>query len=159
MNSRAKSVLGAIVVSTVATACVVVAALTGPPFKNLLPTLSDPSALLGLLTITVPVSLFFGVVGGAIGGLVAWRAKQRLETSNFLFRALWSLRWGAFLGFLIPGTAILISSLTSPKGGFAWSTAVFFSTVGAVVGSVSGGIVSGFCFRFREQSARVEVAQ
>jgi nicotinamide riboside transporter PnuC len=109
-----------------------------------------------LLTITIPVSVFFGVIGGTVGGLVAWRARQQLEAGGFLFRAISGLGWGAVLGFLVIWTLLVIPSLTSASGRFDWSTATFFGPIGAIVGAVSGGIVSVSSFHSRRDPATSE---
>jgi hypothetical protein len=147
-------VIQVVIVSAVVTAAVVFAGVLSGRSGNLLASFSDWSALQGLLTVVLFFSLSYGLIGGTAGGLLLLRAKSRLESSSLSIRALWGLKWGAFLGFLIPATIAGLTSVISADAGFEWSAEhLVLPLLGAFTGSVSGVIVSTCCLFPRHFSA------
>ena len=147
-NSRLKLVLQVIFVSTIVSASVVFVVVVSSPSTNLVAIASDALALSNLLTLVLLLGLFYGVLGGTVGGLLAWQAKPRLEARSLLVRAVWGLKWGTLLGFLIPASLLLISYFVFDREGFVWDSAVLvFPLLGVLGGSVTGGIVGVCCLR------------
>ena len=145
-----KLVIQAVVVTAVLTAAMVVVAILPGPSGNLRASLSDAGAMQNLLAVVLFFVLFYGLAGGTAGGLLLLRARARLESSTLSTRALWGLKWGAALGFLIPAMIAGFTSLVSGGPGYEWNAAeLVLPLLGAFTGSVSGVIVSTYCLRPR----------
>jgi hypothetical protein len=155
LNRQLHLTLRAIGVSTVVVAGVVAAGLISAPSTNLWAMASDRSALFNFLTLVMGFAVFFGVLGGTLGAIVARRAMPDLEKRGALPRAVWGLKWGTVLGFLLPSTLLAVSWFSSPGvDSGSYPALLAFPMLGALAGALSGIIVSVCCLRPRHGRAR-----